>query len=55
MIRCVINWKHDRYDWGLLNGYWRSGNRLHTNSLGPAFESKCQRKYTVDRLNPQPA
>lgn len=25
----TIGWKHDRYDWGLLNGYWRSGNRLH--------------------------
>jgi hypothetical protein len=25
----TIDWKHDRYDWGLLNGYWRSGNRLH--------------------------
>jgi hypothetical protein len=22
------DWKHDRYDWGLLNGYWRSGNGL---------------------------
>jgi hypothetical protein len=25
----TILWKQDRYDWGLLNGYWRSGNRLH--------------------------
>ena len=25
----TIDWKHDRYDWGLLNGYWGSGNRLH--------------------------
>lgn len=25
----TIDWKRDRYDWGLLNGYWRSGNRLH--------------------------
>jgi hypothetical protein len=25
----TIAWKHDRYDWGLLNGYWRSDNRLH--------------------------
>jgi hypothetical protein len=25
----TIKWKHDRYDWGLLNGYWRSGDRLH--------------------------
>jgi hypothetical protein len=24
------DWKHDRYDWGLLNGYWRAGNGLHT-------------------------
>ena len=25
----TVTWKHDRYDWGLLNGYWRSDNRLH--------------------------
>jgi hypothetical protein len=25
----TIDWKHDRYDWGLLNGYWRSDNKLH--------------------------
>jgi len=25
----TTDWKHDRYDWGLLNGYWRSGNRSH--------------------------
>jgi hypothetical protein len=25
----TIDWKHDRYDWGLLNGYWRSNKRLH--------------------------
>jgi len=24
----TIFWKHDRYDWGLLNGYWRSSGRL---------------------------
>jgi hypothetical protein len=23
----TINWKQSRYDWGLLNGYWRSGVR----------------------------
>jgi hypothetical protein len=25
----TIDWKRDRYDWGLLNGYWRSHNKLH--------------------------
>jgi hypothetical protein len=25
----TVDWKHDRYDWGLLNGYWRSSNTLH--------------------------
>jgi hypothetical protein len=25
----AINWKHDRYEWGLLTGYWRSSSRLH--------------------------
>jgi len=25
----TTDWKRDRYDWGLLNGYWRSDNRLH--------------------------
>ena len=25
----TIDWKRDRYDWGLLNGYWRSGKKLH--------------------------
>jgi hypothetical protein len=25
----TIRWKHERYDWSLLNGYWRSGGRLH--------------------------
>jgi hypothetical protein len=24
----TIAWKHDRYDWGLLNGYWQSNGRL---------------------------
>lgn len=25
----TIDWKHNRYDWGLLNGYWKSNGRLH--------------------------
>jgi hypothetical protein len=25
----TISWKHDRYDWHLLTGYWRSSGRLH--------------------------
>jgi hypothetical protein len=25
----TTDWKRDRYDWGLLNGYWRSDNRFY--------------------------
>src|SRR5580658_2262179 len=25
----TIGWKQDRYDWGLLNGYWKSANSVH--------------------------
>jgi hypothetical protein len=25
----TITWKQNRYDWGLLNGYWSSASRLH--------------------------
>jgi hypothetical protein len=25
----TIGWKHDRYDWGRLNGYWRSAYGVH--------------------------
>ncbi|MGA8216104.1 MAG: hypothetical protein WB799_21115 [Candidatus Sulfotelmatobacter sp.] len=25
----TIDWKHDRYDWGLLKGYWKSSGRFH--------------------------
>jgi hypothetical protein len=25
----TTNWKNDRYDWGLLNGYWKSSAGSH--------------------------
>jgi hypothetical protein len=25
----TVQWKQDRYDWGLLNGYWKLGEGSH--------------------------